>query len=79
MYCVTCNADDPPHAPGCRSYAADLDQTCREAKCNGLLMAKAIVLQAALDAETPEQREFAEHVATLITGAAYGLVPGAAS
>ena len=79
MFCETCNADDPPHAPGCRSYAADLDQVSRDAQCNALLMAKAIVLQAALDAETPEQRAFGEHIATLITGAAYALVPGAAS
>ena len=46
---------------------------------NGLLMAKAIVLQSALDAETPEMRAFAERIADTITGAAYDLVPGAAS
>ena len=56
-----------------------LTKTRTDGKVLGLMEAKAIVLQAAFDAETPEQREFAEHIATLITGAAYGLVPGAAS
>lgn len=61
------------HARGCRSFSAGLDQIGLDAKCNGLLMAKAIVLQAAVNAETPELRDFAERIADQITGVAYGL------
>lgn len=31
MYCETCNADDPPHAPGCRAPDGTLHRIYRDA------------------------------------------------
>lgn len=31
MYCETCNADDPPHAPGCRAPDGELHRIYRDA------------------------------------------------
>lgn len=31
MYCATCNADDPPHAPGCRAPESELHRIYRDA------------------------------------------------
>ena len=31
MYCQTCNADDPPHAPGCRAPDSELHRIYRDA------------------------------------------------
>lgn len=71
QFCKSCNADDPPHAPGC--YAAALHDMHEKGKLNGLLQAQAIALQWALDADSPDERQSAEVVAGLIAGAAYGL------
>lgn len=71
MFCKSCNADDPPHAPGC--WAADLHDMHEKGKLNGLLQAQAIALQCAIDAPTPEARESAEVVAGMIAGAALGM------
>ena len=32
MYCATCNADDPPHAPGCRAPDSELHRIYRDAE-----------------------------------------------
>lgn len=32
MYCATCNADDPPHAPGCRAPDGELHRIYRDAE-----------------------------------------------
>jgi hypothetical protein len=71
MFCKSCNADDPPHAPGC--WAADLHDMHEKGKLSGLLQAQAIALQCAIDAPTPEARESAEVVAGMIAGAALGM------
>lgn len=31
MYCITCNADDPPHAPGCEGRNAELNRIYSDA------------------------------------------------
>ncbi len=75
QFCEPCNADDPPHAPGC-SAVADNDAThnaTQSAKADGLLLARSIALQHAAEADSDAQREMAERIAEAITGAAYGL------
>jgi len=71
QFCKSCNADDPPHAPGC--WAADLHDMHEKGRLNGLLEAQAIALQCALNAPTPDAREGAEVAAGMIAGAALGM------